>query len=85
MDLQPPTRFDDRPVSRVHTVDALQLALSFESNLPAEVEVKVEPRLASKLGSTAFDSGAQATPLAQRRSGALNLKMADLDLVPYLP
>jgi hypothetical protein len=78
-------RFDDRPVSRVHTVDAIQLALPFVSNLPAAVEVKVEPRLAFKLGGTAFDSSAQATPFAQRRSGALNLKVTDLDLLPYLP
>ena len=78
-------RFDDWPVSRVHSVEALQLALPFLSNLPTEVEVKVEPRLAFKLGGTVFDSGAQATPFAQRRSGALKLKMADLDLVPYLP
>jgi uncharacterized protein involved in outer membrane biogenesis len=77
-------RFDDRPVSRVHQVDALQLALPFLSNLPAEVELKVEPRLSFKLDGTPFDSGAQATPFAQSRSGALTLKMADLNLVPYL-
>ena len=77
-------RFDDRPVQRVHLVEALQIALPFLSNLPAEVEVKVEPRLAFKLNGTPFDSGAQATPFAQNKSGALKLKMADLDLTPYL-
>ena len=77
-------RFDDWPVSRVHTVDALNLALPFVSNLPAEVEVKVEPRLAFKLNGTPFDSGAQATPFAQNKTGALKLTMADLDLAPYL-
>ncbi|HWH84917.1 MAG TPA: DUF748 domain-containing protein, partial [Burkholderiaceae bacterium] len=34
-------RFDDRPVQRVHTVDALHLTLPFVSNLPAQVEIKV--------------------------------------------
>jgi hypothetical protein len=77
-------RFDDQPVGRVHQVEALQLALPFLSNLPAEVEITVEPRLAFKLNGTPFDSGAQATPFAQSRSGALTLKMADLNLVPYL-
>lgn len=76
--------FDDRPVSRVHKVEALHLALPFLSNLPAEVEVKVEPHLAFKLNGTPFDSGAQATPFAQTKSGVLKLAMADLDLAPYL-
>jgi uncharacterized protein involved in outer membrane biogenesis len=78
-------RFDDRPVSRVHQVDGLQIALPFLSNLPTEVEVKVEPRVAFKLNGTPFDSGAQATPFAQSKAGALKLTMADLNLVPYLP
>ncbi len=77
-------RVDDQPVRRVHVVEALQVALLFLSNLPAEVEVKVEPRLALKLNGTSFDSGAQATPFAKNKSGALKLKMADLDLMPYL-
>jgi hypothetical protein len=78
-------RFDDRPVNRVHKVDALQLSLPFLSNLPAEVQVKVEPRLAFKLNGAPFDSGAQATPFAQTKSGDLKLKVTDLDLAPYLP
>jgi len=76
--------FDDKPVSRVHKVEALHLALPFVSNLPAEVEVKVEPHLAFKLNGTPFDSGAQATPFAQTKTGVLKLTMADLDLAPYL-
>ncbi|MEP6876869.1 MAG: DUF748 domain-containing protein, partial [Burkholderiales bacterium] len=76
--------FDDKPVNRVHRVEALQLALPFLSNLPAEVEVKVEPRLAFKLNGTPFDTGAQATPFAQTKSGVLKLAMVDLDLGPYL-
>lgn len=77
-------RFDDRPVGRVHKVEALDLSLPFISNLPAQVDVKVEPRLAFKLNGSAFDSGAQATPFAQTRSGTLNWKTADVDLGPYL-
>ncbi len=77
-------RFDDRPVGRVHKVESLDLSLPFISNLPAQVDVKVEPRLAFKLNGSAFDSGAQATPFAQTRSGTLNWKTTDLDLGPYL-
>jgi uncharacterized protein involved in outer membrane biogenesis len=81
-------RFDDRPVQRVHSVDGLRLALPFISNLPAEVEIKVEPRLAFRLDGTAFDSGAEATPFAKTKAGTLKLAWRDLDLaryVPYLP
>ncbi|MEP7100578.1 MAG: DUF748 domain-containing protein, partial [Burkholderiales bacterium] len=45
-------RFDDQPVKRVQAIDALNLALPFISNLPAQVEIKVEPRLAFKLNGT---------------------------------
>ncbi|MEP7296228.1 MAG: DUF748 domain-containing protein [Burkholderiales bacterium] len=76
--------FDDRPVKRTHKIEALQLALPFLSNLPADIEVKVEPHLAFKLNGAAFDSGAQATPFAQTHAGVLKLSMVDLDLLPYL-
>ena len=78
-------RFDDRPVQRVHTVEALQLGLPFLSNLPAQVDVKVEPRLAFKLNGAAFDSGARATPFASTRAGDMKLAIAELDLARYLP
>lgn len=77
-------RFDDRPVKRVQQVDALHLSLPFISNLPAQVEIKVEPRLAFKLNGADFDTGAQATPFAQTRSGDMKLQVKDLDLAPYL-
>ncbi len=77
-------RFDDRPVGRVQQLESLTLALPFVSNLPAEVDIKVEPRLAFKLNGTPFDSGAQATPFAQTRAGDIKLAFTDLDLAPYL-
>ncbi len=78
-------RFDDRPAGRVHSVSALQLGLPFLSNLPAQVDVKVAPRLAFKLDGTAFDSDALATPFAQTRAGELKLVLGELDLARYLP
>lgn len=77
-------RFDDRPVGRVHEVTSLRLDLPFVSNLPAKVEVKVEPRLAFTLGATRFDTGAQATPFARTRAADVKLTMGRLDLAPYL-
>ena len=76
--------FDDQPVQRQHMVDALQLTLPFLSNLPADIEVNVEPRLAFKLNGAAFDSGAQAQPFTKDRHAALKLAIANLDLAPWL-
>lgn len=77
-------RFDDRPVGRVHRVEALTLSLPFLSNLPSQLEVQAEPRLAFKLNGTSFDSGAQSTPFAPGRHTVLKLAMAELDVAPYL-
>jgi Domain of Unknown Function (DUF748) len=77
-------RFDDQPVRQRHRLEALQLTLPFLANLPAQIDVNVEPRLAFQFNGTPFDSGAQAKPFAQTREAALQLKMGQLDLVPYL-
>jgi hypothetical protein len=80
--------FDDKPVQKQHRVQALQLSLPFLSNLPDDIAVNVEPRLAFTLDGAAFDSGAQAKPFAQDRASQLELRIADLDLarwLPYLP
>ena len=77
-------RFDDRPVGRLHTVQGLTLTLPFLSNLPSDVAIRTEPRLAFSLNGTRFDTGSQALPFAATRSGDLTLKFADLDLQPWL-
>lgn len=77
-------RFDDRPVSRVHELKDLHLALPFLSNLPAQLEVTVRPRLAFKLNGAPFDSHAETTPFAADHETALKLKIDGLDVAPYL-
>ena len=77
-------RFDDRPAGQRHQVDGLTLTLPFLSNLPADVEVVTEPRLAFTVNGTRFDSGSQARPFAAARSGELTLAFAKLDLEPWL-
>ena len=76
--------FDDRPVGAQHRLEALNLGLPFLANLPSQIDVKVEPRLAFRFNGTAFDTGAQATPFAQTQQATLQLKMDELDLVPYI-
>jgi len=76
--------FDDRPARRVHQVDRFELSLPFLSNLPANVDITVQPHLAFRLNGAAFDSAAQATPFAATDHGTLKLTLADLDVRPYL-
>jgi len=77
-------RFDDRPAGLVHVVDRFDLSLPFLSNLPANVDITVQPHLAFRLNGAAFDSAAQATPFAATDHGTLKLALADLDVRPYL-
>ena len=77
-------RFDDRPEKQVHVVDKFELSLPFLSNLPAKVDVTVQPHLAFRLNGAPFDSAAQATPFAATDHGTLKLTLADLDVRPYL-
>ena len=77
-------RFDDRPEGHVHVVEALDLTLPFLSNLPANVDVTVQPRLAFRLNGAKFDSAARATPFAATDHATLDLSLADLDVRPYL-
>jgi Domain of Unknown Function (DUF748) len=75
---------EDRPVGRTHRVEALTLSLPFLSNRPADIAVRVEPRLAFRANGAAFDTGAQATPFARDRAATVKLALRDLDLQPYL-
>ena len=77
-------RLDDQPVGRVIQITDLSLGLPFLSNLPAHLAVRTEPRLAFTLQGTRFDTGANAPPCAQQRSGELRLAVQQLDLAPWL-
>ncbi len=75
--------FDDKPMDRRHQLKSLNLGLPFVSNIPAHVNVQVEPRLAFVFNGTAFDTGAQALPFASTREAKVQFKMDALDLAPY--
>ena len=76
--------FHDAVVGKTHSVRALELGIPFLSNLPADVDIETEPRLAFLLNGSAFDSAAQSTPFVASRRTELRLNIAQLDLQPYL-
>ena len=76
--------FSDVAHGKVHHLDKLQLNLPFLSNLDADREVQVLPKLAFDLNGNRFDSTAQTTPFAQVRKTDAHLVFKNLDLAPYL-
>lgn len=77
--------FVDQGAGQTHEVRELQLSIPFLSNLDAKRAVLAEPRLAFRLNGSRFDSSAQSTPFAPTRRTDAVLKLAGLDLSPYLP
>lgn len=76
--------FTDKAVNRTHELRALGASLPFLSNLASQREVKVQPRLAFELNGSRFDSAAEGTPFAQTRHTEARIRLAGLDLTPYL-
>jgi hypothetical protein len=76
--------FRDESVHKTHELRDLQLSVPFLSNLASQREVKVEPRLAFKLNGSSFDSAAEGTPFAQTRKTDATIRLAGMDLAPYL-
>ena len=79
---------DDRPVDARHELRDIVLDLPFLSNLPDDLQVKVEPRLAFVLNGSAFDSRGRSTPFAQGRASEFDIRFDKLDLSrwwAYLP
>ena len=75
-------QFDDRPVARQHQLRQLVLDLPFLSNLPDDLLVKVEPRLAFELNGSAFENQGRSTPFAEGRASEFEIRFDQLDLQP---
>ncbi|WP_240933052.1 DUF748 domain-containing protein [Diaphorobacter sp. HDW4B] len=75
--------FDDRVVGRKQQLDKLDLSIPFLSNLNADREVKVTPRLAFALNGSPFESTAQAKPFADTRQADASFKIDGFDLAPF--
>ena len=61
----------------------LEFSLPFISNLKAQRQVKVVPRLAFRLNGSAFDSLAEAVPFADSLRTDASIHLVDFDLAPY--
>ena len=77
--------FEDRATGSQHTISDMRLMLPFISTLAAERQVHVTPQLSFVLDGSRFDSQAHALPFDETRHTEAALRLAQLDLAPYLP
>ncbi|WP_374399621.1 DUF748 domain-containing protein [Niveibacterium sp.] len=78
-------RFNDKSVGREHRIERLAFALPFISSIPADVEVFANPRLSALVNGTAVELGGKTRPFSrERRDAELQLKLAPVELAPYL-
>ncbi len=77
-------RFDDQPVQHQHLVSDLSFELPFISTLDTDEKVEVLPHLSGKFNGVAFGGTGEALPFAEPPEASLELKLARLDLAPYL-
>ena len=74
----------DAATGTAHSLQALQLAVPFLSNLPSHRDIKIAPRLAFVLNGSRFNTAAVATPFAPSRQLDATFQLRGLDLQPYL-
>ncbi|MBR6975867.1 MAG: DUF748 domain-containing protein, partial [Ottowia sp.] len=77
--------FDNVPSGGKHVVSDLQLALPFISTLASQRQIRVTPHLAFALDGSRFDTQAHTLPFDDSRRTEAALRLAQLDLAPYLP
>jgi hypothetical protein len=75
--------FDDRAVNSRHEVRGLTLGLPFVSNLPTDIAVRVEPRLAAVVDGSALDLQGHTLPFSPDRASELKLKFSALPLARW--
>ncbi|MFN7571999.1 MAG: DUF748 domain-containing protein [Betaproteobacteria bacterium] len=76
--------FDDRPRGQKHALEDIRLGLPFLSNLPADIEVTVQPAFAARLDGTALALTGETRPFANSLESVLHLKLDGLDVPRYL-
>lgn len=76
--------FDDRPLAARHRVTDLAVGIPFLSNLPADVEIEVQPALVARLDGAPLEVRGETRPFAETLESSINLKLQGLDIPKYL-
>ena len=76
--------FEDRPLNKKHTVDALAIALPFASSLPYFAEQYIAPAFSARVNGTAVALAGKTRPFHDSRETVIDLNFDNFDLTPYV-
>jgi uncharacterized protein involved in outer membrane biogenesis len=76
--------FDDQPLKSKHTIADLALGLPFLSNLPAKVDIYVEPSFKAVIDGAPLALTGKLKPFKDVREATIDLDLDGLDLPRYL-
>lgn len=74
---------DDQPFARKHVISDIRLGLPFVSNLPADVELFVEPSLAARINDAPFSLNGKVKPFVDEREASLKIEFNALNLAGF--
>jgi len=76
-------RFDDQVLGKEHAVEHVEIGIPFIANLPADVDVFVEPLLQMTVDGSPFKIGGKAKPFSSPPESEVDLNIHRLDLARY--
>ena len=76
-------QFDDKVLGGRHTIEQVQIHVPFISNLPADVEIAVQPLLRMVIDGSPLHISGKATPFSMLPASVVDLKLQQLDLSRY--
>lgn len=74
---------DDLPFATKHTISNIEIGLPFVSNLPADIELVVEPSISARLNDASFALAGRVRPFIDQREATLKLELNALNLTRY--
>lgn len=76
--------FDDEVTHSQHRIEKLQLGIPFIANLPAAVEINVQPLLQMVVDGSPLNLSGKTKPFAETHESVIDIKLDQLDLTRYL-
>ncbi|MGD9332420.1 MAG: DUF748 domain-containing protein, partial [Desulfobacterales bacterium] len=77
--------FQDHIREKTHHITGIDIALPFLSNLPAQIDIFVNPHFAATVNGTPFNLQGQVKPFAGSRETELTIDLEGIDLAAYMP
>jgi uncharacterized protein involved in outer membrane biogenesis len=76
--------FDDRPDHRQHVITNMNIGIPFLSSLPAQAEIRVEPKFSALVNGRPVEVSGESRPFMGTHETVLHLDLGDLPLPAYI-